>query len=120
MVDPDGPRITGIHVGGGKRHGRLVDWDDVASFGSDAVMVESAAAVHDARSPLEARALKGELSMLDKRVLDSRGDDLGALVDVEFDPADGTITALALDRATIEGDRLRGVGRYAVVVDASA
>ena len=57
--------------------------------------------------------------MLGKRVLATSGDELGKVKDVEFDPATGDVLALLLDEGASPGERLIGVGSYAVVVQAA-
>lgn len=109
-------RIEAIHVGGGRRHPALLDWSDVRSFGDDAVMIDDETRLHEASGDVEEQAARGDLVMLDKRVLRDDGDELGTVGDVEFDPDDGCITGLVVDGTTLPGDRLRGVGTYAVVV----
>jgi len=56
--------------------------------------------------------------VLGKRVLATTGDELGTVVDVEFDPHTGTVSALVLAAGEIAGVRLIGVGSYAVIVQA--
>lgn len=57
--------------------------------------------------------------LLGKRVLTVAGDEIGSTGDVEFDSATGEITHLHLKDQHVAGARLRGVGSYAVVVDAA-
>ncbi len=105
-------RVHALHVEGGKKHGQLVAWSDVSALGDDADVLR------EATDDREARALRGELGVLGKRVLDDVGDDLGEVADVVFDPSDGTIMSLLVAGEEIAGERLRGVGSYAVVVAA--
>ncbi|MFC7754785.1 PRC-barrel domain-containing protein [Tsukamurella soli] len=53
---------------------------------------------------------------LGKRLLDTNGDELGRVDDVEFDPRSGDVTALVLADGRVPGTRLVGIGSYAVVV----
>jgi uncharacterized protein YrrD len=113
----DDGRIQALHIDGGKKHGQLVSWSDVAAFGDDAVIITDDGVARDASDDRENRALRDELVMLDKRVLDDVGDEHGSVADVAFDPADGTIESLTIgDGEVVEGDRLLGVGAYAVMV----
>ncbi len=117
----DRGQIQALHVDGGKKHGQLVSWSDVAAFGDDAVIVPDPEAVRDASSDREGRALRDELVMLDKLVLDDTGDEHGAVVDVTFNPEDGAIESMTVgDGQRVEGDRLLGVGAYAVMVQSPA
>lgn len=109
-------RLEAIHVGGRRRHPAFLDWSNVATFGEDAVMVDDAGRVHEPRDEVEERAARGELVMLDKLALSESGDELGSVTDVEFDPSDGTVVAFTVDGESIPGERLCGVGGYAVVV----
>ncbi|MGH3813515.1 MAG: PRC-barrel domain-containing protein [Pseudonocardiaceae bacterium] len=54
--------------------------------------------------------------MLGKRVLTERGMELSTVTDVDFDPETGAVTTLITKTETIAGDRLIGLGGYAVVV----
>ena len=56
--------------------------------------------------------------LIGHRVLDDHGRELGQVRDVEFDPADGSVVTLMLKDAYVDGDRLLGIGSYAVVVRA--
>ncbi len=116
FVVTDG-RIEAVHVDGGKKHGQFVRWTDIAAFGDDAVVVADDDVLRDASNDRENRALRDELVMLDKRVLDDVGDEHGQVSDVTFDPIDGKIESLTIgDGDTLSGDRLLGVGGYAVMV----
>ena len=53
-----------------------------------------------------------------KRILSSAGDELGEVDDVEFDPESGQIQPLIAGNQDIAGERLIGIGSYAVVVTA--
>lgn len=95
--------------------GSLVRWSDLVAVGTDAVTVADAAAVVDPDETLE--ALSGKRgAVLKKLVLDVDGRALGKVTDLDLDPETGTVRELVLDERTVTGDRLRGVGSYAVVV----
>ena len=110
--------IRAIHVDGGKRDGRLIAWADIAGFGEDAVVIEQDDVLAVAADDREHDALRGDLVMVGKRLLDDAGDDLGEVADVSFDAGDGRVESLTADGEVIDGGRLRGVGSYAVVVAA--
>jgi sporulation protein YlmC with PRC-barrel domain len=116
VVDAPTRTISSARVEGKKKHGVMVSWRDIVAVGDDAVIVESEEVLRDAENKTEERAARGELTMLDKRVLDEQGDELGVVDDVVFDPASGEIESINVGREIIEGDRLIGVGSYAVVV----
>ncbi len=111
-------KVAALHVEGGKKDGRLVAWTDIASFGDDAVVVENSDVLKDPTTDRERRALRGDLVMVGKLVLDDIGDRIGEVSDVAFDPTRGTIDTLTAGGEDITGTRLRGVGSYAVVVTA--
>jgi sporulation protein YlmC with PRC-barrel domain len=52
-------------------------------------------------------------------VLTDRGMEEGKVSDVEFDPVTGSLQTLITTSGTIEPERLRSVGPYAVIVRAS-
>ena len=117
-VDPATSRIVAVHVGGSKGSARFVPWEQVSSFGADAVMVEDAGVVRETTGPFEQRVADGDGELLAKRVLTDGGDDLGTVDDVDFDPADGRLESLHVGGESIDAERLLGIGAYAVVVRA--
>lgn len=118
VVDPSSRSVIAVHVKKAAS-GDTLRWGDITGFGEDAVTVPGADAI--VASPPEVAALSDKAHrVLGKRVLDSRGDDLGEVEDVDFDHTDGTITALVLAGTRVSGTRLVGVGSYAVVVRAEA
>ena len=117
-VDPSRARIVALHVSGSKGSARFVPWERIASFGADAVMVQDADAVRDTEGPFEQRVADGEGDVLGKRTLTDRGDEIGAIEDVEFDPGDGRLESLQVAGQAIAPERLLGIGAYAVVVRA--
>ncbi|MEO3935301.1 PRC-barrel domain-containing protein [Dermatophilaceae bacterium Soc4.6] len=96
-------------------NGSILKWSDLTGFGSDAATVTSAALVVEADDQVD--ALRGkDHEVLGKRVLDTRGDDLGTVKDLDIDPTTGAITSIVLERRSVPGPMLVGVGSYAVVV----
>ncbi len=117
-VDPASSKIVAVHVGGSKGSARFVPWEQVSSFGTDAVMVEDASVVRETSGPFEQRVADGDGDLLAKRVLTDGGDELGTVDDVDFDPADGRLESLHVGSESIDAERLLGIGAYAVVVRA--
>jgi sporulation protein YlmC with PRC-barrel domain len=111
-------RVRAIHVGGGKK-GQLVPWSDVEAFGDDAVVVAGPEVLREAEDDREERAMSGETDMLDRRVIDDTGTELGTVADVEFDSSDGRIGSISVGDRSVVGERLLGNGSFAVVVSAS-
>jgi sporulation protein YlmC with PRC-barrel domain len=97
--------------------GDTLRWDAMTAFGVDAVTVAGAEAITVADSTVAALTGKDH-RLLGGLVLTTLGEELGKVIDVEFDPESGTIIGLQLDDRQIEGVRLIGVGSYAVVVEA--
>ena len=95
--------------------GDTLMWADITAFGQDAVTVSGAERIHTASPDIQ--ELTGKVhQLIGKRVLSTAGDELGNVMDVEFDSATGTIIDITLADLDIAGARLLGVGSYAVVV----
>ena len=116
VVLPRPARVALLRLGKVSGGGTLLAWEDLQGFGPDAVTVATDAALRPPRDELEQRAEDKELEILGKRVLTERGTDLGPVTDVDFDPQTGAVTTLITKTDTVAGDRLIGLGRYAVVV----
>lgn len=97
--------------------GSVVPWSDLVAVGADAVTVADAAVIVE---PDEALASLGDKrgSVLKKLVLDDDGRAVGTVKDLDLDPVTGKLRELLLDERTVPGERLLGVGSYAVVVRA--
>lgn len=115
VVDPASRSVVAIAVKKTK-DGDVVLWDDIKSFGADAVTVESDEKITEAVGDVAVLADKHH-SLLGKRVLSTAGVEIGSVKDVEFDEASGTITGIVLDSETASGESLVGVGSYAVVIE---
>jgi sporulation protein YlmC with PRC-barrel domain len=115
IVDPVVQRVVGFRVKKSKGPGDVVLWGGLAGLGPDALTVDSAQRLAAAPKELEQRA-SSKLDLLGRTVLTEHGHDLGKVRDVEFDPADGRVTSLILKEAFVDGERLLGIGSYAVVV----
>lgn len=116
VVLPGPARVALLRVGKVSGAGTLVSWDDLQGFGPDAVTVATDAVIRPARDDVERRAENNDLEILGKRVLTERGMELGTVTDVDFDPETGAVTSLITKTETIPGQRLIGLGNYAVVV----
>ncbi|MPZ67205.1 MAG: hypothetical protein GEU83_17440 [Pseudonocardiaceae bacterium] len=119
FVVATGPaRVALLRLGKVTTEGSLLYWDDLQGFGPDAATIADASVIRAPDDELERRAESGELEILGKRVLTERGDELGAVTDVDFDVETGVVTTLLTRSEAIPGQRLIGHGRYAVVVSA--
>ncbi|MBT0771142.1 PRC-barrel domain-containing protein [Kineosporia sp. J2-2] len=115
IIDPATHRVVGFRVKKSKGPGDVLLWDAVSGLGPDALTVSSADRVAVAPAELKDRSGK-KLDVLRRRVLSEHGHPLGKVRDVEFDPADGRVTNLMLKDSFVDGARILGIGKYAVVV----
>ena len=118
LVDAEQRRIAAVILGKGKK-ARLVDWAQVSGFGPDAVMVRDDAALRSALDDRERAATDGKLELVGKRALTERGNELGTVDDVTFDPDTGVVEFLRIGDREIPAGSLLGSGPYAVVLDES-
>lgn len=117
VIDVAPPRVVLLRVGKAP-HGSLVSWSDLQGFGPDAATVADEAVIRSPDGPFERHADARKLEVLGKRVLSERGDALTEITDVDFDPETGAITTLLTRSEAIPGERLIGLGSYAVIVSA--
>ncbi len=115
LVDVPNKRIVAFQVGKGRK-ARLADWSSVSGVGPDAVVVQSESALRDPAGDREERYVKGDLPLLGARVLTDRGDEAGALDDVEFDETTGVLVDLVAGEHRFPATGLHAIGSYAVVV----
>ncbi|MFE4856611.1 PRC-barrel domain-containing protein [Streptomyces sp. NPDC056670] len=114
VIDPASAQIVAIRLKGAKdAGGGTVAWQDVQAVGPDAVMVHAARTAR--LSPVDAEVQK---DLVGKRVLTERGEEIGKLTDVAFDPVTGRVEGLQTARGLIPGHSMLGVGAYALVVRA--
>jgi len=117
VVDPVTRSVVAVQVKKAEK-GDFLRWADLVAFGADAVTVSDDSAIGDGGPDVSALAGKAH-RVLGKRVLTSGGDELGKVADVDFDPETGTVSALVLGKGgggEVAGERLIGIGSYAVVV----
>lgn len=90
-----------------------VSWDAVEAVGPNAVIVRSrpAAEAEPANVPVHHEAVGS-------RVLTEHGAEHGTVKDIAFDPRSGRILTLYTALGEIPGERLMGLGSYALVVRA--
>ncbi|MDW7982480.1 MAG: PRC-barrel domain-containing protein [Thermomicrobium sp.] len=126
LIDPVDRRIALLRVRrGGRFRGDLSDvsFGHLQSLGRDAVMVPNRATLRPAS---EAPSLLRIDELVGLRVVTERGEARGTIDDAEFDPANGTLTALVIAppglggllgrRQTVTVDRVRTIGRDTVVL----
>ncbi len=118
VVDPRSHSVVAVTLKK-TQHGDTVLWADVSAFGVDAVTVPGTEVILDANGAVAALAGKYQ-RLVGKRLLNTDGEDLGLVTDVEFDPETGRLTALLLANGDVPGERLIGIGSYAAVVHADS
>ena len=116
VIDPRSHSVVALTLKKSSK-GDTVLWGALTAFGVDAVTVPDAEVILDANDAVAALAGKNQ-RLLGKRVLNTDGEDLGAVTDAEFDPATGRLTALILATGAVGGERLIGIGSYAAIVHA--
>jgi sporulation protein YlmC with PRC-barrel domain len=111
-VDGMTRRVTAVVVASG-RSNQVVEWAQIENVGPDAVIV------NDSHEPSteDDRTTSGALNPIDKRVLTDLGNELAPVTDLEVDD-DGVVRQVVIGDKPIDGTRLRGIGSYAVVVEA--
>ncbi|MEW2610023.1 PRC-barrel domain-containing protein [Streptomyces sp. NPDC047880] len=110
-VDAESGVVTHVRVRG--RHSRketVLAWGALHAIGRDAVLVRSTAAPAEVPPHHELPGL---------RILTERGDTLGTVQDVAFEPGTGRVDAVVTAHGDIPADRLLGLGDYALVVRAA-
>jgi sporulation protein YlmC with PRC-barrel domain len=114
VLDPQSHSVVALRL---KKtdHGDTLLWPRITTFGVDAVTVTGAEVIIDSNDAVA--TLSGKDHRLNgKRVLNSTGEDLGTVTDVDFDPQTGHLLTLTLTNGTIAGDRLIAIGSYAAIV----
>ncbi|MER5539083.1 PRC-barrel domain-containing protein [Streptomyces mirabilis] len=86
-----------------------IDWSALHVIGPDAVLVRSGIALDTAPPPTP-------VEILGLRVLTEDGDERGTVRDIAFDPVTGRVEKMRTALGDIPGDRLVGLGDYALVV----
>ena len=114
VVEPRSHQVVAVSVKKAA-HGDTLLWNDITAFGTDAVTVAGPEVIREANDAVKELSGKAH-HLLGKRVLNTLGEDLGALLDVRFDSASGTVETLLLPARDIAGSLLIGIGSYAVIV----
>lgn len=116
VLDTRAKQVVAVLVKKSQGEGDTLHWQDIASFGSDAVMVSGPDALQHPSAQVEELEDKRN-AWHNKRILDAAGRELGSAADVEFDQETGRILSLRIKRGgSIAGDRLIATGSYAVMV----
>lgn len=118
LVDAQRRVITAVIIGRGKK-ARLIDWAALVGFGPDAVMVGEEGTLREPSDDRERAGAEGKLALIGKRALTERGNELGRVDDLTFDPATGALEELQVGERHIPASALLGSGTYAAVLEAS-
>jgi uncharacterized protein YrrD len=113
VLAPGPARITALRL---KSRGGadLLAWEDIQAFGPDAVIVAPAA---DRGGREEAQEGTGATpNWPGKMMLTESGQQLGLLMDIDFDAADGHIHRLIGTGTEVDGEKLLGIGTFAAIV----
>jgi uncharacterized protein YrrD len=119
IVDVPARRIAALHVAGGRRNARLIDWSSIVGFGADGIVVEDEAVARPPADDRESAVAAGKLDLDGRQVLSDGGDSLGPLTDIVFDEGSGALVALACGDDEHAADRLRAIGPYCVILRAA-
>jgi sporulation protein YlmC with PRC-barrel domain len=115
LVDARRGQVTSIVVGHGRK-ARLVDWDQLAAFGPDAVMIRADDSLREPADDRERDGVDGKLDLIGKKALTESGCELGKVDDVNFDPETGALQTLRIGDREMPADALLGSGTYAAVL----
>jgi sporulation protein YlmC with PRC-barrel domain len=118
LVDARQRRVAAVVIGHGKK-AQLIDWAQLSGFGPDAIMVVDEDALRPPADDRERAATEGSLELIGKRALSERGNELGQIDDVTFDPATGLLEDLLIGDHRVPAGSLLGNGSYAAVLDES-
>jgi len=118
-VAPSPPRITGLRLKTRGRRRHTLDWNNIQSFGPDAVAIEEADRIRDEKNIDPGDPAHAAHDPIGKAILTETGLNKGTVLDIEFDERSGRIHHLLTDEEQIPADDLLGVGSYAVVVSAT-
>ncbi|MFH9656917.1 PRC-barrel domain-containing protein [Streptomyces sp. NPDC017248] len=112
-IDAHTASIACLRLSGAPKHAAVIAWHAVEAVGRDAVIVRSRAAADPGQGGLPTHH-----EALGHRVLTELGTEHGTVKDVAFDHTSGHVHTLYTALGEISGDRLLGLGSYAVVVRA--
>jgi len=115
VVDVEHRAVAALVLGKGRK-ARLVDWTSVVGFGPDAVIVADDGALRAPVEDADKAAVAGAFELVSKRALSDRGNELGKIDDVTFDPATGKLQRIIAGGQEREAQDLLGSGSYAAVL----
>lgn len=110
VVEPGGQRVVALVVseGGFMSSSKVVPIVQVASFGKDAVVIESSDSIISASAEPELEAIvAGDDRILGKTVYTTTGDDQGSIADIYFEESTGAVVGYEITGGML-GDAARG------------
>lgn len=115
VVDPRTAHVVALTLKKTEGNAATLPWGNLQSFGRDAITIEALDRLVVPEGELAILSDKHH-QVIGKRVLTETGDEIGKVKDVEFDPDDGTIRGLITNSEEVAGQRMLGLGSYALVV----
>ncbi|MFI5972545.1 PRC-barrel domain-containing protein [Streptomyces sp. NPDC051452] len=112
-IDTHTRGIACLRLAGAPKDATAIAWGSVQALGRDAVIVRSQGVAESG-----AAHLPEHREAIGSRVLTEHGMEHGTVKDVAFDPVSGRILTVYTALGDIAGDRLVGLGSYAMVVRA--
>lgn len=111
-------RIAALRLRDAKSEHEIIAWGDLHALGPDAVIVTADRTASASTTAASLRtASSGSQDLLGRRLLTELGQDIGTLDDLTFDTGTGHVERLASSRGEqLAGERLIGVGPYALIV----
>ncbi|MFG3310175.1 PRC-barrel domain-containing protein [Streptomyces wuyuanensis] len=116
-VAPSPPRVAALRLKTRAHSGHVVAWSDIQFFGKDAVTVRSADCLEPEKEVDSDQEAHKNHDPVGKPVITETGASQGTLQDIDFDTEDGHILTLITTDGQLPGDRLLGVGSYALIVN---
>jgi len=115
VIDPQGRAVVALVVdeGGFMSDSRVVPIDEIASFGKDAVVIQSDASVVRVNDRQELRDyVDSDETILGKKVYTTEGEDQGSINDVYFDEQSGAVVGYEISGGML-GDVSKGTSYLA-------
>jgi sporulation protein YlmC with PRC-barrel domain len=114
VVDVEHKAVAALVLGKGRK-ARLVDWAALSGFGPDAVIVADDGALRSPADDADKAAVAGALELVGKRALSDRGNEIGKIEDVTFDPATGELELVIAGGQERPAEDMLANGSYAAV-----
>ncbi len=118
-ADRSGRHISSVDVSDGLMSSRVLNWRQVVAVGPDALVTSSSGGEpnDDEDTSVDGADEATSLSYIGANVLTSDGVLVGSVTDVHFEESSGAVTALMTTEGRVDGQRIRSLGSFAVVVD---